>query len=520
MYLRKVLKISATCLIISAFIIFLSFPYFMSVHSSSADPDYTYYGVVPSKIYEYMLNDMSDPDSGWRLANSTIVTASPFNDNGVAVATKALLAIAASEDDTTYEVDDLTHDTVLAQGTLASMEKKLVLVDNGTIFKVVSNNQVSVLLLNYQTLPADSATEGPMLHTFYTDVNGLYVGKEFVFMASTFSYYSVNQNGLYTILAVEKSTVTVTKDDGTENTYNINANSYENILLSSFRVYKFESTGNIMIQTAVVPVTANSGEGIGEVSCFPVPSVEGGFVGTFFLTKSTIGGWDPNRDYGYRIEALENARVKVFNLETMQLMNEYSVGGGTGISIQPQAYAIAVQSDAPITLALVHNGSIEQSRPIAGNKGGEYSGYGNGVMFIGIQPNEDTMFYMPINAHDEAYFFVSEDTQLTIDGEAHTVHADSPFVYTALGTHTVQSDGNVVLQINFWPDEPDYQGLWFTGTAVPSIETVSDNPTVTITPLEGGGFPTTYIIIGGGAAAAVVVVVVLVMMRKRGSKPS
>jgi len=126
---------------------------------------------------------------------------------------------------------------------------------------------------------------------------------------------------------------------------------------------------------------------------------------------------------------------------------------------------------------------------------------------------------MPINAHDEAYFFASESTQITIDGETQTIQADSPLLYTLLGTHTVLSDKNVVLQINFWSDEPDYQGLWFTGAAVPSIETVNDNPTVTITPLEGGGFPTTYIIIGGGAAAAVVVVV-LVMMRKRGSKSS
>jgi len=519
MYLRKGLKISASCLIISAFIVCLSFPFFVSAYPSLADPDYTYYGVVPSKIYEYILNDMNDPNSGWSLDNGTIVTASPLL-NGMTVATKALLAMAASEDGTTYEVDDLTSDTILAQGTLASMEKILVLVDNGTIFKVVSNNQVSVLLLNYQTSPAAGATEGPTLHTFYTDVNGLYVGTEFVLMASSFSYFSVNQNGFYTILAVEKSTVTVTRDDGDSHTYNIDANSYQNILLTSFRIYKFESTGNIMIQSAVVPVTANSGEGMGEVSCFPVPSVEGGFVGTFFLTKATKSGWDTNRDYGYRIEALENAKVKVFDLETKQPMNEYSVEGGTGISIQPQAYAIAVQSDTPITLTLIHNSSIEQSRPLAGNKGGEYSGYGNGVMFIGIQPNEETMIYLPIHAHDEAYFFVSEDTQLTIDGEARTVHADSPLLYTVLGTHTVQSDKNVVLQINFWPDEPDYQGLWFTGTAIPSIETVGDNPTVTITPLEGGGFPTTYIIIGGGAAAAVVVVVVLVMMRKRGSKPS
>jgi len=518
MYLRKGLKFGITYLIISVLIIHLSFSFFVFVRSSLASPDYTYYGIVPSKIYRYILNDMNDRNSGWKLDNGTIVTASPLL-SGLTVATKALLAIVAAEDDTNFEVNDLTHNTVLSQGTLSSMEKKLVLLANGTTFKVVSNKQVSVLLLNYQTTPAATATEAPVLHTFYTDVNGLYVGKEFVLMASSQAYFSSGQNGLYTILALEETKVTVTKDGGTGVTYNLHANSYQNIPLDSFSVYKFESTGNIMIQTGMVPAIANSGEGMGDVSCFPVPSVQGGFVGTFFLTKSTKAGWDTRRDYGFRIEALEDAKVKVFDLETKRPIKEYSVKRGTGVSIQPLAYAIAVQSDKPITLSLVHNGSIEQSRPLAGNKGGEYSGYGNGVMFMGIQPNEETMIYLPTKAYVEAYFFASVETQLTIDGETQTVHANSPFMYTVLGTHTVQSDKNVVLQINFWPLEPEYQGLWYSGAAIPSIETVANNPTVTITSLEEG-FPITYIIIGGGAAAAVVVVAVLLMMKKRASKPS
>ena len=80
------------------------------------------------------------------------------------------------------------------------------------------------------------------------------------------------------------------------------------------------------------------------------------------------------------------------------------------------------------------------------------------------------------------------------------------------------ADQNVVAQINFWPNQPEYQGLWFTGAAVPCIETVDDAPTVTLTPF-GEGFPTTYIIAGAGGAAAVAVVAVLVM-RRRGGKPS
>jgi ABC-type branched-subunit amino acid transport system permease subunit len=74
------------------------------------------------------------------------------------------------------------------------------------------------------------------------------------------------------------------------------------------------------------------------------------------------------------------------------------------------------------------------------------------------------------------------------------------------------------MQINFWPNEPENQGLWYYGATIPCIETVNVNPTVKLTPLEGG-FPVMYVIIGAGAAA-VAVIVALLVLRRRGSKPS
>jgi hypothetical protein len=153
-----------------------------------------------------------------------------------------------------------------------------------------------------------------------------------------------------------------------------------------------------------------------------------------------------------------------------------------------------------------------------GGLNGEFQGYGHGVMFMGIQPNQDTMIYLPVDANVEAYFFASEETQLTINDNTQTIHANTSFLYTVLGTHTVRSDHNVVLQINFWPLEPENQGLWYTGAVIPCIETVNNNPTVTITSI-GGGFPIMYVIAGAGAAAVAVIIVFLVM-KKRSSNPS
>ncbi|MDH5363215.1 MAG: hypothetical protein OEW84_07870, partial [Aigarchaeota archaeon] len=223
----------------------------------------------------------------------------------------------------------------------------------------------------------------------------------------------------------------------------------------------------------------------------------------------------PLRDYGFRISALEDAQVKVYDLDTKQVITEFAVAGGSGVAIQPAAHAIAVQSDKPITLSHIHNGSIEHSPT---GDGGRYEGYANGVMFIGIQPNQDTMIHLPTEANVEAYFFASEETQLIIDGITRMVQADSDFLYTMPGTHLVRSDKNVILQINLWPREPEYQGLWYKGAVIPCIETVGNNPDVTLTPL-GEGFPMMYVIVGAGVAAVAVIAGVLVIKR-RGSKPS
>ena len=498
--------------VMTLLVFFLVLP--SSFHPSLGNPDYTYYGVVPSNIYLYLLNDPLNFTSGWVQGTNGSRTGSPGLD-GMTVATNALLAIVASEDGTNVRVYDLADGSLLSQRTINSMEKHLVLLANGTAFKVVSDKQVSVLLLNYQTLPAATATEGPLPYTFYTDVNGLYVGTRFVFMAS--EQPSVIPTSVYSILALEKSTVTVTDEDGGQNSYSLEVNSYEDVALTPFKVYDIESTGNIMVQSIFLRYDI-SDPAYGNVPCFPVPCPQGGFVGTFFIARSVIS-WDANKDFGYRIAAAEDAHVTVYDLETQLVNSEFTVSGGSGHAIKPKVNGIIVQSDKPVSLSLIHNGSIEQLRSILSGVGGEFMGYGHGVMFMGIKPDQDTMIHMPVDANVEAYFFANEATQLIIDGNTQTIQAGTGFLYTVLGTHTVSVDHNVVLQINFWPLEPEYQGLRYTGAIIPCVETVDTNPTVTITTIGGGGLPITYIAIGGGAAA-VVVVVAVVVMRKRGSKPS
>ena len=497
MELQKSLKISVVLVML---IVCLSFPLFSVIQpSTGVDYNYTYYGVVPFKTYRYNLTDEFNPDSPYQIQVSSVIN-------------RILLSVVASEDGTNYAVYNLINGSEIWSGQLNARQNKFLLLPNGTFFKVVSDKIVSVLLIEYGAIPlSDVSSISPS--TFYTSVDGLYVGKKFVFMVDEGSGGTAN----YAILALERSTVTISDADGTTlNTYTLDANSYKYYPFSAFRVYQIESTGNIMLQAGIIPYLG----GYTDTSCFPVPCIEGGYVGRYFVTKS-LTGWDALRDYGYRISAAEDAKVSVYDIDTKQLIKEYDVSAGVGVGFQPQgATTLFVQSDKPVTLALVHNGTVEQTRPLAsgGAYGGPYTGYGSEVAFIGVRANEDTPVYFPVSMQVEVYFFANQETQVTIDDETTTVGANSHIVYTIPGNHKINANHDIMMEVNYWNGVPSFQGISFTGAVIPCIELVNTDPAVTITPMSEG-FPMMYVAVGGGAAAVVVVVVVLVL-RKRGGKPS
>ena len=455
----------------------------------SAAEEYTYYGVVPAKIYMYNLTDANDINSGWRLDTGSVLTSS-------------LVAIAAFQDNTNVKLYDLTNNTLLSEAELDSMEKHFVSLPNGTIFKVTSDNLASVLFLSFggEVLGNESSTAVP--NTFYPSTDGAYVGKEFVFMASQ---GTIGED--YVVMALESTEVTITRDDGDQRQYSLEANTYVDFMLRTFATYKVESTGNIRIQSGR-PVDI-----WGDARTFFVPSCEGGFVGTTFYTWTTTS-WDPRESYGFRVSATQDAEFTVWNLQTSEEMLTAEVSGGSGFGFKPQADAIVVKSDNPVTLSYLHNGTIDDS--LGGD--GIYDAYGSGVTYIGIRHDETTPIYLPVDSYVEVYIFAQEDTEVTVDGISRSIPADSYFLLTQPGTHTIRSNKNVVAQVLHWPFEPEFQGLQFSGTQVPSVQTVDVVPDVTLTPL-GGGFPMTYVMIGAAAGVVAVVIAVFVLRRARSSKP-
>lgn len=151
------------------------------------------------------------------------------------------------------------------------------------------------------------------------------------------------------------------------------------LMLRAFTTYRVESTGNIMIQSGRLT------NGWDDTRVFFVPATEGGFVGQTFYTWSSPG-WGLTESYGFRVSAVQDAKVTVWNLQTKEAMMTLDVAGGSGVGFKPQALAIVVQSDEPVTLSFVHDGTLGHSL-YSGRDRGIDDAYGSGVAYVGVRPD-------------------------------------------------------------------------------------------------------------------------------------
>jgi hypothetical protein len=455
-----------------------------------SEEEYVYYGVVPERTYQYQpkhtLHGAVDLTAGWKL-------------NTASLRSTALIGIVGFKDNTQVKLYVLENKAwkLKTEVTLGKMEKSFHVLPNGTIFKVATSNPALVLLLS--ALPTESPPtledfEGPTPVTFYISTDGSYVGKEFMILAS---------QGLsgepYHIFSLEPAQVTITREDGVKTTFKLEANSHKQLALKAFKVYHIESTGNLMIQSG----------GPGGMTFF-IPSATGGFVGKRFYTRSA-GSFGVKEDYGFRICALEDTKVKIWDLAYKKIIQEVQVKGGETVNLKPEAagpdYVIAVESEKPITFSFVHSGNIKR----------EYGwAYGRGVTSFIVMPNEETPFYLPTNSTVKVYIFASEDAQVMIDDVPVTIKKDSFFTLTTPGIHRIRSDKSLVIEIIQTPLIPPTQGVDGFGFTVLSAELANVKPNVKLSPIAAEtGFPTTMIIAGVAAAGAAAAIGVLATRRRK-----
>ena len=485
-------EFSAAAIIILLVCNFSLFFFLTNVYEVYAQEKYDYYGHVPAKMWQYNLTDENNVNSGWRLDTNSTGTAN--------IVTAGLVAVVGIVDGTHVKVYSMDNGSLVSEATIDSMQKYYAVFRNGTSFRVETDKLASVYLLNYGSVPAGNATSGPLPTSFYQSTSGTYVGKEFILLGSGNGY------GIgYAIFALENAEVTVTRNDSEQQQYSIPVNTWKEMMWQPFRTYKIVSTGYIMIQSGR-PVDI-----WGDARTVFLPSAEGGFVGNTFYSWSQTS-WDPTETYGFRASSVQEAKITVWNLETKQQILTTNIQAGSGVSFKPSANAIIVQSDQPVTLEYLHNGSIEHAQGHLGI----YGAYGSGVAYLGVKPDEDTAFYLSVDSYVEAYIFASEDTDITLDGNDWTIRAGTYSSLSTPGTHIIRANKNVVVETLNWPDTPEYQGLVYDGVQIPSVQTVDVVVDVTLTPL-GEGFPIMYVVIGA-AAAGIGVIVAFIFMRGRGKK--
>ncbi|MEM1557226.1 MAG: hypothetical protein QXT26_00575 [Thermoproteota archaeon] len=454
--------------------------------------EYVYYGVVPGRIYQYLPVQETDLSKGWYLNPATL-------------GTQGYISILASKDDTLVRVYTLPGDRLVAEKSLKAMQKMYVPLPNGTMFKVVSNKLVSVLLISQPPggrTPGVNATEGPLTTGFYLSVDGAYVGKEFVIETSQGLL-----GLLHTIFAIEDSEITMTAEDGSTQTFKLKANTYKDLQPQPFKAYRIVSTGNIMIQGGYMDVT-----GTNMPRSFFIPSAEGGFVGRRFYSgaSETSDEGILKEENWFVISALEDTKVSIWDLRTQKLVKELNVKAGEPAYVKWVEIkvfdAIAFDSEKPVLVQFLHSGSIRRGYGMA---------YGAGLTYLGIRPNEETPFVLPTNSTIYAYLFSSDEANVYIDDVGITIRPDEPFVINTPGPHTIRSNKNIVLLLLHYPSIPPYQGINGFGVPVPCVQTISVTPSITLSPIGGGGpsIPVSYII--AIVILVVIIVIVIVFLRRK-----
>jgi len=391
--------------------------------------EHTYYGYVPPRIGEasYSWGGMAyDPSK-------------PV-DYG-------LLVILANRDGTQVRVYELPGLALIGEFRLNALERTVVRLPNASFFKVVANQPASVLLLSGGAVERNQAS----ISTFFTSVEGGYVGKEFIFLDVHSVTLKGERGGVgtppglpYAVYALEDSDVTVWDENGTKVAeYTLKANKVREFAYDPFHAYRLTSTGRVMVQSFVV-----------ERPIF-YPALEGGFVGRHFHGSGSVpesGNLNPERFFLF--ESLEGSKVALFDLDNRRRSLDLTVpSGGNATATSTEALHMAVESDKPILL-------MYRSHP-----------HDAGVAYAGLRAGQTANL---IFFEGESYLFTHEETVVTLDDMKLTLPPDG-ILSIPQGLHTLSATKNVLVETvhlaKVGPEGDDW-GLVAFGQCLPSAQSL------------------------------------------------
>ena len=441
---------------------------------------YTYYGYVPGRIWE------ARPVKGWLsgapLGNEWRIVSTTISDF-------AYLMIVACEDETKLTVYRLPSHEVLKTASLKMMDKLFVKLRNGTFFKVVSNKPLSVTLIGGKIGGRDldpKSTFSFVPNSFYTSVDGGFVGREFIFIAS-----QELVGAPYRIVALESAEIIIKdENDSIIHKFRMTPGQVKDLSFKAFHAYRIISTGNIVLHTT-------------HGGCLP-SIVNGGYTGKCFISPSTTHWW-PSRERSpnsFQLMALEETRVRIYDLELQKKIGEFKIPSCSSIKVKPPAKEILIQSEKPISVMYVSND-------------GTY-GYGGDMTFMRIEAGETALVYIPTKPLiQRAFLFALKDTIVTIDDVTFKLDADDVFSIPP-GLHRITPSNNVLIQIIYWSGHVSFQGLSRFAAIIPAVEITHTKYRVDISAiLKQGSSPSMHIAYLIAIAIAISAAITFYLLRRR-----
>lgn len=516
--MRRIKNFTFLALLLSSLVI-------VAVSSSKVNSEevYVFYGYAPPVV-----QNLTQPVFGPAVFNYSV--------------RQARLDIVGLSDGTSVEVFDLTSKTSIAAGSVNRMGLWTVYLGKavasvsvppveGTYFKVVSNKLVAVCVSSGGVWERDYTQYGVAygeflvggFSTFYTSVDGGFVGKEFIFMTTpTWAMFrpQVIETNTYTVFGIEGSRVEVYDSQSSRvATLEVKANTFGKIPLQPWKVYRVTSTGNILIG------------GLSTESLVQLPSATGGFIGkTFYglLTgyHHTVAGRTDTQ--GLAIVANEDCELKVYDLTKedwqITLMGPESKANPKKDQLfwnanLSSSVPLRIDSSSDVSVLLA-KGGLQWGAPIGYppiNFIGRPDNIGDDITIAGARAGQTLGFY----ATTQAVIFAPDSLTITVDNVPLTMEKDT-FMILPTGVHKITSNKPVIVEIlsstsSFTigiTDWPTYDSIYESyGTYLVSLQGLERTYP---TPAGVGGFGL-LIFIGAGVAVAVIVVAIFFVMRRRKS---
>ncbi len=456
----------------------------LSTRYSTAQYRYVYYGFVPTAS--------SDMGNVIELVDGVVSNFTPPSGH-------AILDIVGTEDNTKVEVYDILNKRVIAEFTIDRLKKETLFIPYGTFFRVSSDKRVAAYLFGGSGYPGYGSD------TFYLSVDGGFIGKEFIFLASTMTdSYSAERRGVNLwMYGIESSDYKIVDSSGFEvGTGHVDMHGSKGSFLACRVAFGDEIAG---AGNSIIFDVSTSGDVL--TACLTssglmaVPAVTGGFVGRLFVVPAFLSLDEPGATVMLIVVPLEAGEVKVYD-ESLREMLSHTFSDSDVAQMKfwyhnlgKTRRTLLIKSTCDITV-MVGNTLVSE----------DIDHLGDDITFLGTKPNQEVRFYAPTMA----VVFAPKECDAIIDGVSQHLVADN-FVLLEKGVHSVKANTSLIIEVLATPGTWDHWGNYLIS---PDDVDIEYTPPEGFGEARGGGLSMTMI----GGIVVVVVIVVLVgyaFMRRR-----